>query len=91
MPVFAMKNLLSKKEFDGWVDYLNNKQPEIQELQLATLSMLVSVGLGNKKASVSDFIISKPRKHKTKTEPSKVMSNNAVQAALASFATKKMK
>ncbi|RLA73551.1 MAG: hypothetical protein DRG30_06135 [Epsilonproteobacteria bacterium] len=38
--------------------YLNSKQPDIQEMQMAILISIVAQGLGSKTATVDSFIIS---------------------------------
>ncbi len=87
MPVSVMKLTLSQNEYKKWILYLQHKQPEITEIQLAVLSTLVSNGLGSK-SKVDEFILSKPKKVVKKKSG---ISEADVRGALMSFRTKKMK
>ena len=86
MPVFALKATLPHSEYMGWLSYLRYEEPDVQEIQLAVLSTLVSSGLGNKKAKVDNFLI-RDRGVSKKTTGA---SENEVRAALGMF-TKKSK
>jgi hypothetical protein len=90
VPVFAMKSMLTEKEFLGWVKYFNQKGPDTQEIQMAILMSLVSSGLGGK-GKVDDFILSKTPKDKTvtnaQTTVTKGMAAQEVRAAFAGVAT----
>ena len=88
MPVTHMKSIMSHREFEGWMLYLDTKYPEITELQLATLSSLVSTGLGGKQKT-TDFIISKTpdTKAKTQSEGDTIgMSTESVRSAFSGIA-----
>ena len=69
MPVFYMKAILPDEEYDQWMTYLRYKKPNVEEVQLAVLSSMVSAGLGGK-GKVDDFLISNKtikKKQKVKT------------------------
>ena len=79
---------MTKMEFDGWMVYLMNKGPTVDEIQMAVLSSLVSNGLGSKR-TVDDFLITKKATKKTKTEDVTEgvgMDKQAVRAAFAGVA-----
>ena len=57
LPVSAMKRVLSAEEFSGWIKYLAQKPPDVQEIQMAILATIVSNALGGK-AKVEKFILS---------------------------------
>ncbi len=63
VPVRHMKEILTTSEFNKWIAYLSFKNPDVNEIQLAVLSTLVSNGLGGK-AKVNDFIVSKVAEEK---------------------------
>lgn len=76
---------MTTREFIGWQLYFKNKGPDIQEIQLAVLSTIVSNGLGGKR-KVGDFLITNEReKHIPKNQ--KGMSETSVRAAFAGIAT----
>lgn len=83
MPVFALKTIMPIGEFKKWMIFLKDDEPDVNELQMAVLSTLVSTGLGDKKAKVADFIIRKPQKEKTKG-----VTENDVRGALGMFSKK---
>ena len=60
MSVATMRNTLSNKEFYGWLAYFEEPTPDIPEIQMATMSLLVAQGLGSKDAKHTDFLIRKP-------------------------------
>jgi len=65
-----MKTTMTRTEIVKWLSYYTYKQPDITEIQLATLALLVSAGLGNKNAKIDDFILSKGNtKPQDPTEP----------------------
>ena len=74
---------MSQREFYGWLDYLNDKGPDVQELQLAVLSNMVASGLGSKKSKVSDFIITKQRQQISSTG---VMDEKTVRSTFSALA-----
>ena len=57
LPVSAMKAVVTTSEFNGWIKYFNQKPPDIQEVQLAVISTLISSAAGGK-GKVKDFILS---------------------------------
>ena len=77
------------KELMGWLSYMRYEEPDVQEIQLAVLSTLVSSGLGNKKAKVDNFLIRK-RAPTQATADTKGVSEKQVRGALGMF-TKKAK
>ena len=92
-----MKTVISPSEFSRWVRYFQFKQPDETEIQLATLALLVSVGLGNKKAKYDDFLVNKPRvdikQGKSLTEKIEgtnhsIMTSDAVRAVFGGIAIK---
>jgi len=80
-----MKMTITQQEFNGWVYYLNNKGPDVEEIQLAVLTNMVAQGLGSKKSKVTDYIISKTHEPKSEPTDTKVMSASAVKAAFSSL------
>ena len=52
--------MLTDSEYLEWLSYFKYKEPDSLEIQLATLSHLVAIGLGSKDSKVEDFIIHKP-------------------------------
>ena len=52
-----MKAIVTQPEFDMWMLYFTQKQPDVTEVQLAMLATIVSNGLGGK-TKVGDFIFS---------------------------------
>jgi hypothetical protein len=96
MPVSAMKTVLTRAEFNKWVAFYKFKQPDETEIQLAILSLIVSQGLGNKKAKLDDFLINKQTttKKAVNTEKYKdtdldVMTGEAVKSVFGMVAVKK--
>ena len=61
MPVFIMKQVLSHSEFRGWIKYIRNKPPSIQEHQMAVLTTVAINAMGGK-AKHTDFLVSKQPK-----------------------------
>ena len=84
MPVEIMKSVLTQVDYQKWVSYFQYKQPDIQEIQLAVLSTLVSNGLGGK-AKVDDFLLSKQDSRMEDKAP-KAMTEEEVRGAFAGFA-----
>lgn len=79
---------MTPSEYNGWMIYLSNKQPDVTEIQLAVLSSLVSNGLGSKR-SVDDFILSKSERTKqptAKQHEDGTLTQLAVQASFAGVA-----
>lgn len=71
LPVSAMKSVVSVSEFNKWVKYFAQKPPDINEIQTAVLSTLVSNGLGGK-AKVDNFILSGKNGKVKKKDPNQV-------------------
>ena len=70
MPVFMMKQVLTYREFAGWVDYIRNKPPNIQEFQMAVLTSVAANAMGGK-SKYTDFLVSKmPKSNKPVQEAS---------------------
>ncbi len=97
MPVARMRNVLTRREFYGWLSYFSEPNPDIPETQMATLSLMVAHGLGSKDAKIEDFLIRKPS-NKQKEEksqlldpdtvtPTGVLSQNEVMSVFAGIAT----
>ncbi len=87
MPVHIMKAMLSVAEYNRWVKYFVNTQPDVTEIQLARLTLMVAQGLGAKDVKLEDFLINTfntPSKSKEENEVG--MSNEAVRNALAGIA-----
>ena len=76
-------------EFMGWLSYMRHEEPDVQEIQLAVLSTLVSSGLGNKKAKVDNFLI-RQKAVRASSADDKGVSEKEVRGALGMF-TKKAK
>ena len=89
MPVYVLKATMPHSEFMGWLSYMRHEEPDVQEIQLAVLSTLVSSGLGNKKAKVDNFLIRK-KADRHADKDSKGVSETEVRGALGMF-TKKAK
>jgi hypothetical protein len=91
MPVAVMRQVLTNKEFHGWLAYFQHAGPDVQEIQMATLSLMVAQGLGAKKVEHSDYMIRKQNKPKTKaqkaTTPDGVLTQNEVMSVFAGIAT----
>jgi len=87
MPVFVMRSVLSANEFTGWLLYLQQRGPDVNEIQMAMLTTLVGKGLGDKSATIEKFIISNTET-KNETASQKV---NEVGAVLSAMSVKKMK
>ena len=59
MPVASLKNVLTKSEYYGWVQYFHFQPPDPHEVQLATLISTLLNALSKKgNAKTEDFIIS---------------------------------
>lgn len=84
MPVFMLKTIMPMDEYNKWLIFLAEDEPDIPEMQLAVLSTLVSNALGGK-AKVKDFLIRQPKTSESK----KGVSDNDVRASLGMFVTKK--
>ena len=82
MPVSHMKAMITHSEFIGWLSYLRYDEPDTNEIQLATLSMLVSNGLGGK-GKVKDFLVRKPDDSQQRGP----MSADAVKGIFSGVAT----
>ena len=82
MSVFQMKATLTRSEYIGWLSYLRYEEPDVTEIQLATLAMLVSNAVGGK-AKAKDFLVRKP----DKVPSDKVMSMEAVKGIFSGVAT----
>ena len=59
MPVFVMKATMPHSEYIGWLSLLRYEEPDVTEMQLATLTMVVANALGGK-SKVKDFLVRKP-------------------------------
>jgi len=81
-----LKTIMPVSEYNKWLIFLKDNEPDVTEIQLAVLSTLVSNGLGGK-AKVADFIIRKSDK-KIPTNEHKGVSENEVRGALGMFAKK---
>ena len=72
-------------EYNKWLIFLKDDEPDVTEIQLAVLSTLVSNGLGGK-AKVADFILRKPQKDTT-VNP-KGIGEKEIRGALGMFSKK---
>jgi len=81
-----LKTIMPVSEYNKWLIFLKDDEPDVTEIQLAVLSTLVSNGLGGK-AKVSDFILRKSEK-KTPTGGHTGVTENEVRGALGMFAKK---
>ena len=86
MPVFMLRSVMPHSEYMAWLSYFRYDEPDVQEMQLAVLSTLVSNGLGGK-AKVPDFLIRKPDTTPVSNN-NNVMSADAVRAVFSSVARK---
>ena len=73
-------------EYNKWLIFLKDDEPDVTEIQLAVLSTLVSNGLGGK-AKVKDFIISKEQKKETISHTG--VSLESARSAFGALTTKK--
>ena len=92
MPVGIMRNVLTAKEYNGWVRYLAFKTPDETEVQLARLGHMVAQGLGAKDVKLDDFLVNtvkKPTSAKAEESntPDGVLSQNQVMSVFAGLAT----
>lgn len=90
MPVSVMRNTITNKEFFGWLSYYDMPMPDIQEVQLATLSVMVAQGLGAKNVKHEDYLVRKPEKAKPKETvalDNGLLDINEVQSVFAGIAT----
>ena len=85
MPVFVLRATMPRSEYIAWLSYLRYDEPDVTEIQLATLSMQVSTGLGGK-GKVTDFLVRKP--DTKRVSDNKVMSEDAVRNVFSGFAHK---
>ena len=69
----------------AWLSYFRYDEPDIQEMQMAVLSAMVSNGLGGK-AKVTDFLMRKPEKETV--SGTNVMSEDAVRSVFSGVAHK---
>ena len=82
-----MRAIMPVSEYRGWLLYLNNKQPDETEIQLAVLSNLVASGLGSKKSKVDNFLLNKPKQRAIQnTDPTKGMGTLDIKAAFSGLA-----
>lgn len=84
MPVWVMKQMLPPSEFRGWLKYIANKQPDVNEMQMAVLTAMVAQGLGSKNASYKDFLI---RKQETRGQKNNIMSAGEVKSIFSGLAS----
>ncbi len=85
MPVFLLKTIMPLSEYNKWLIFLQDDEPDVTELQLAVLSTLVSNAVGGK-SKVTDFIIRKSTK--TPTNRPKGVTEKEVRGAFGMFARK---
>ena len=83
MPVSELNTRLTKKEYHQWIAYFNQKQPDVQEMQMAILTSMVAQGLGSKKAQMNDFLIHKLKPTDNELKP---LPMGDIEAVFASFA-----
>ena len=83
MPVFVMKATMPRSEYVGWLSYLRYEDPDVTEMQLATLTMVVSNALGGK-AKVKDFLVRKPDNNSV--SDGKEMSMDAIKGVFGGVA-----
>lgn len=85
MPVFVMKATMPRSEYMGWLSFLRYEEPDINEIQLATLSMLVANALGGK-SKVKDFIVRKPDNNNRVSGQPKEMEADAIRSVFSGIA-----
>jgi len=57
-----MRQILPASEYQGWIKYLRDKPPDVQEHQMAVLTTVLINSNGGK-AKHTDFLISKQPKY----------------------------
>ena len=89
MPVAVMRQVLTTTEYHGWLAYFQYQSPDVQEIQMATLTLMVAQGLGAKNAQHTDYIVRKPKKTKSTEAPTPtgVLTQNEVMSVFAGIAT----
>jgi hypothetical protein len=91
MSVAKLRMTISPREFAGWMVFFRDQDPDIPEIQMATLSLMVAQGLGSKKAKHDDYLIRKPtlleKKGPTVAHtPDGVLTQNEVMSVFAGIA-----
>ena len=92
MPVALMRQVLSAKEFHGWLNFFQHQGPDVQEIQMATLTLMVAQGLGAKDVKHSNYMVRKTQEREkakpveAKT-PEGVLTQNEVMSVFAGIAT----
>jgi len=88
MPVAVMKQALTYREYQGWLAYLTHQSPDVQEIQMATLTLMVARAMGSKNSEHDDFIIRKPAKQVTEAKTKDgLLTFNEVRSVFAGIAT----
>ena len=83
MTVYHLENTMSVSELMAWSTYFRNEPPDIQEMQMAVLSNMISSYMGNKKSKYANYLIRKP-----KQVEDKAISNDAILAVFQSLGAK---
>jgi len=68
--------MITSSEFDDWLLYFEKKPPDVQEIQMAVLTTLVTNALGGKEAKVSDYILSGDKPKKTANDISEASEDD---------------
>ncbi len=74
-------------EYYRWMSYFRYEEPDVEEMQLAVLSTLVSNGLGGK-SKVKDFLIRQHQETTQTTGKQQGMSSEDVKRAFMGVAIK---
>jgi hypothetical protein len=88
IPVFMLRSVLPNSEYHKWLAFMQYKEADTQEIQMAVLSSIVSNALGGK-AKVKDFLINKPEERiEQRRLKTRGMSDSQVSAVFSGIAKK---
>ena len=68
---------MDEKELYNWSVYLKEETPDVNELQMAILSNMISAYMGNKDTKYTNFLIRKQKEDKSTDKP---ISNYAIKS-----------
>ena len=77
-----MKATIPHSEYIGWLSFLRYEEPDVTEMQLATLTMVAANALGGK-SKTKDFLVRKPD---NKSVSNKEMSAAAIKSVFGGVA-----
>ncbi len=59
IPVSVLTTVLTKAEYFKWLSYIQYKQPDSLEMQIAVLTAMTHAAAGGKDSTYEDFLIHK--------------------------------